>query len=112
MKIKDLYNKYIHWIVIVLFVLLCFKGCQSCSRNRKVEYNKTQYEYVVDSLTNTIGFKNDTIHILNDSIAMYKYKLGLVEDNNKMLKESNKHYRNANTKLADANKNLSNKKEE
>lgn len=112
MKIKELYNKYIHWIVVTLFIILCFKGCQSCSKNRKMEYNKIQYENAIDSLTNMINLKNDTIYILSDSMKMYRYKLGLIEDNNKMLKESNKYYRNANTKLADANKNLSNKKEE
>lgn len=112
MNIKEVYHKYIHWIVILLFVLLSFKSCQSCSRDRALKYQTVQYQQNIDSLSTQIVEKIDTIYILKDSIKMYRYKLGIVEDNNRALKESNRHYRSTNSRLVDANKNLSNKKEE
>lgn len=108
---KNFYNKYSKWITIVLFILLSFKSCQSCSRNSIIEYNKNSYEIIIDSLNNELMNISNIIKLQHDTIEMYKFQLNIMETNNKELKESNKYYQNTNRVLVNTNKELSNKTE-
>ena len=109
---KEFCNKNIKWIAIILFILLTFKSCQSCTRNSTIEYNKNNYEIVIDSLNNELINMSDIIKLQHDTIEMYKFQLSIMETNNKELKESNKYYQNTNRVLVNTNKNLTNKTEE
>lgn len=118
MKIKDLYNKYIHWIVIILFILLMFKGCQSCSRDRKIEYNQSQYRQSeimlmesIDSINNVIQYRNQQIDSLHSIIVNKDFQLNILNNELEELKETVKHYRDTNTTLINTNRELTNKTE-
>lgn len=108
---KDWYKRYINWIVIILFVLLCFKGCQSCSRQSALKWNTQKYEYKIDSLSEYIIHQTDSIHNLKDSIRMYQFKMGLVEKDNKRLMESNRQIQRNNNILINTNNQIINKSE-
>jgi hypothetical protein len=108
---KEFYKKYKNWFVVILFFLFGLKSCQSCSRQRSIEYNKIKYEHVIDSLQVLIESKNDTITSQQNNLKIYKVNLGLVEDSNKALRESNKRFQSTNRVLVYVNKNLSNKTE-
>ena len=108
---KNLYQKYINWIVIFLIVLCSFKTCQSCSRSR-------QLEYIQSTTTENIGYYIDTLTIYKDSLNMYKDSLRVktievyyLNDKIKTLKGSNTYLRNTNKGLIKVNEKLSNKEE-
>jgi hypothetical protein len=86
---KQLYSKYVNYIVIALFVLLSLKSCQSCSRQRTIEWHTTKYEAKIDTLNNAIDNYIGDIKVLEDSIEMYRFKMGLIEKDNERLVESN-----------------------
>lgn len=104
---KELYKKYINWIIVFLICLCCFKSCQSCSRGRSLDYQKYSYEYVIDSLNKDIIHYQDTIKSQQDTIKIYQIQLNIMDENNKMLKESNKYFQNTNRTLINTNKELS-----
>ena len=64
-------DKYYIWIIIVLSVLFLFKNCQSCSRNRALEFNDIIYESIMDSMENDINNQLIYISLLEDSIKTY-----------------------------------------
>lgn len=111
---REFYNKYKNYIVVVLLAALCFKSCQSCMRNRTILYNDIKYHKIVDSLKNVIESKDMEIDsliydnnaykitILNNAIDQYKAS-------NETLKEANKHYMNTNKILVNTNKQIINK---
>ena len=108
---KNLYQKYINWIVIILIVLCSFKTCQSCSRSR-------QLDYIQSNTSETIGYYIDTLNVYKDSLNMYKDSLRVktievyyLNDKIKTLKGSNAYLRNTNKGLIKVNEKLSNKEE-
>ena len=118
MKVKELYNKYINWIVVILLLLFTLKGCQSCSRNRVIEYNQNQYEQsesvlndYIDSMEMVIQCQNYRIDSLNTVIVNKDFQLNILNNELGELKESVKHYRNTNTTLVNTNRELTNKTE-
>ena len=122
MKLKEFYNKYINWIVVVLFVLLMFKSCQSCSRDRANEYNTTLHnqaetvlvdslsgkDYIIDSLTRVIKDKDKDI---NNIKAKADSEIANKDAQIASLKGEVKHLRSTNSTLININKGLSNKEE-
>ena len=106
------YEKYKNWVVVSLFILLCFKGCQSCSRSRVIEWNKNIYESNIDSLTNVIDLKSDSLQMFADSIHMYKFMMDRVERDNKWLIEANRQIQRNNTTLINTNNQIVNKDKE
>ena len=106
---KEWYKKYVNYIVISLFVLLGFKSCQSCSRQRSSEWQAIQYEAKIDTLDRLLQDSYRTIEVLTDSIDMYKFRMDLVESNNKQLLESNRNIQRNNTTLINANNHIINK---
>lgn len=111
MNIKELYKKYINWVVIILFCLWGLKSCQSCSRQRQLDYNVSKYENVIDSLNYEIDKLYDSVKIQKDSLSIYKIQLDNMNEKNQILNNVNKHFQNTNKVLINTNKNLSNKEE-
>lgn len=109
MKIKDFINRHSNIILIILISLFLLKNCQSCNRQRTIEFNKYNYELVTDSLkyiNNQYKIQNQ---LLKDSIGMYRIEIEQLNDKIDILKGSNKHYQQTNRILINTNRNLSNK---
>lgn len=109
---KEWYKKYVNYIVITLFVLLGFKSCQSCSRQRRAEWQYAKYEARIDTLDMLLQDSYGTIGILTDSLSMYKFKMGIIERDNKRLSESNQRIQRNNTTLINTNNQIINKDKE
>lgn len=109
---KEWYKKYVNYIVITLFVLLSFKSCQSCSRQRSAEWQYAKYETQIDTLDMLLQDSRRTIDVLTDSINMYKFKMGIIEQDNKRLSESNQRIQRNNTTLINTNNQIINKDKE
>lgn len=109
MRVKDFINKYSNIILIVLVCLFLLKNCQSCNKQRVIEFNKYNYELVVDSLNNINNQYKIQNQLLKDSIGMYRIEIEQLNDKIDILKGSNKHYQHTNRILVNTNKNLSNK---
>ena len=113
MTLKEIYTKYTKWIVIILLCLLTFKSCQSCSRNRTMQFNDLQYTEYIDSLNTVI----DSLEMRNDSSldSVNQYKIE-VKNLNKLIdryEKDNNHYKSMNKSLINTNKELSlNKQQE
>ena len=101
---KNLYQKYINWIVILLVVLCSFKTCQSCSRSRQLEYLQSIQIETVESY-------KDTLNIYKDSLKLKQIEVTYLNDKIKSLKGSNAYLRNTNKGLIKVNEKLSNKEE-
>lgn len=101
---KNLYQKYINWIVILLVVLCSFKTCQSCSRSRQLEYLQSI------QIETTESYK-DTLNIYKDSLKLKQIEVTYLNDKIKSLKGSNAYLRNTNKGLIKVNEKLSNKEE-
>ena len=106
---KEWYNKYKDYIVITLLVLLSFKGCQSCTKTRQLEYLEIQKCFVIDSLNNIEDSLISDIDSLNRELTIYKYKSETLQDVNRSLKESNSNLSRSNRNLSETNKTLINK---
>lgn len=111
MKIKEFYNKYINWIVIILVCFIILKGCQSCSMDRRFEYKTNQTEQIIDSLNNHIDSLNDVINLMNKDIEYLNASNNTLNQANKNLTDANKHYRDANNVLVNTNKQLTEQKD-
>lgn len=109
MDIKSLYKRYVNWVVIGLSLLFLVKSCQSGSRQRQIEWHKTQYEAKIDSLCGVIDSCQMHIDKQRDSINIYKVEVGMMKDNNEVLKGMNRHFQTTNKSLIDTNKKLTNK---
>ena len=113
---KKIYQRYKDWFVIGLFCLFCFKSCQSCSRNRMIEFSNAKHVSIIDSMKNdiiTINHQNDS---LNNIIQLQQMEIlskdALIQSNNTMIetyKEETKHYRNTNRVLINTNNQIINK---
>ena len=125
MDIKSLYKRYVNWVVIGLSLLFLVKSCQSGSRQRQIEWHKTQYEAKIDSLCGVIDScqmhidkQRDSINIYKVDLrgevmypGIYKVEVGMMKDNNEVLKGMNRHFQSTNKSLIDTNKKLTNKEE-
>lgn len=116
---KEWYNKYKNYIVIALLVLLGLKSCQSCSRNRTIEFNNIKHTELVDSLKNELVLADKEIDSLRYDIKIYKGINDLYVDEISRLnntidqyKEDNRHYRNTNRVLVNTNNQIINKEKE
>lgn len=109
---KELYRKYVNWIVIILFILLCGKSCQGCNSNRRLEWNEIQYHKQIELYESHIDSLNLLVKDQCDSITTLHNKLIEVKSNLIEVNELNHYMRNINNKLIETTKNLSNKKEE
>lgn len=108
---KEIYKKYVNWIVAILFILFCGKSCQSCNDKRRSDWNIHNYELIIDSIENdktTLELNNRE---LKDSIKFYMFKLE--EKNNEIieLKSNMKYIKNINNNLIETTNNLSKIKE-
>lgn len=99
MKIKEIYRKYINYIVICLTCLFILKSCHSCTVERRCEFQKNKYEYVVDSLSKRIDK-------YEDSLRVYSIELKNLKESNNTLRGINKHFQNTNRTLVNTNKEL------
>jgi FtsZ-binding cell division protein ZapB len=108
---KELYKKYINWIVVILFCLWGLKSCQTCSKQRQLDYNSVKYEKTIDSLNYEIHTLNDLIKSQKDSLSIYQIQIDNLNEKNQILNNVNKHFQNTNKVLINTNKNLSNKEE-
>ena len=106
MTFKEFYNKYINWIVIGLICFVMLKGCQSCNKDRQMEYKSSQYEQVIDSLNNRIDTLNADIESLKNVNKLYINDIEHLKATNESLQNANKHYRNTNNTLVNTNKKL------
>ena len=109
MNFKEFYNKYINWIVVVLICLVMLKGCQSCTKERRLEFNEIRTEQIVDSLNNEISSLYKQIDSLNNDIALKNKDINHLKSTNDNLSTANKHYRVTNNTLVNTNKKLTEK---
>lgn len=119
MKVRDFYHKYINWIVAILTVLFLFKGCQSCSRERVIEYNSCEFnkreQVLIDSIdaqNDIIQYKDFQIDSLSNIIINRDFQLNILNNEVEELRGLNTHFRTTNTTLINTNRELSNKTEE
>lgn len=113
---KKFYKRYKDLVVVSLLLLLCLKSCQSCSRNRRIEFNNRKYEMIVDSLQQTILFIDSQKDSLRNDIQLYTNQISSLESTINIYKEANqslindnKHYRNTNRVLINTNNQIINK---
>lgn len=109
MNIKEFYNKYKDWFLIILLILLSFKGCQSCSKNRQLEYKEIQYLFFKDSVMYIQDSLSNIIDSLNSELTIYKVQSETLKEFNNSLKETNSNLSRSNKNLSETNKNLTNK---
>lgn len=100
-KLKLFYTKYVNWIVIILFVCLGLKTCQSCSRERRVVYYQTQTTQTIDSLLNIIEERNKRIDSLTYELEKQSDRNAQIQREIKLLKETNVYFKQSNKKLID-----------
>jgi uncharacterized coiled-coil DUF342 family protein len=96
-------------IITCLFIMLVLKGCNSCSMERRYEYNLSAYEYKIDSMQSIIDERSidtkdlcDTIHSLRTENSILK---SVISD----LKSDRDHYRKINKELVGVTDKLSKK---
>ena len=106
---NDFIKKYYKIIICVLLGILLLKNCQTCSKQRTIEYNQYNYEMCLDSLSNINDYYKLEISNLKDSISKYKIQVESLNEKVEMLKNSNKYYQQTNRILVNTNSNLSNK---
>lgn len=106
---KEFYRKYVDWIVVVLFMLVCGKSCQSCNADRRLTWSEYQFECEIELVENQLdSIKNDNER-LSDSINILYNKLKWVEIENERLNDLNLHLKQSNKSLIKTTINLSNK---
>ena len=106
MKLKELYKKWVNWIVVILLCLYGMKSCQSCSRERRLEFNEIKYEIVIDSLTSTIYDYKEVIRAYSDTINIKNVEIEALQRSNDMLKGINRHFQSTNRTLINTNRDL------
>ena len=100
---REFYNKYVNWIVIILFIMVCAKSCRSCALESRSTWDNVKRTEYVDSLT----YRYDSIYnnlynmykSANDSFVHYKQ---LYQSENKLnykLKSDIEYFRKINSKL-------------
>lgn len=109
MNIKEFYNKYKDWFLIVLLILLSFKGCQSCSKTRQLEYQEIQNTFLMDSMIYIQDNLNNKIDSLDRELIIYKLQSETLKEFNNSLKETNSNLSRSNKNLSETNKSLINK---
>lgn len=106
-KLKTFYKKHIDKIVILLLFLLFVKGCQKSGVERRMEYSKTQYEKIIDSL-NTVNNEYsvdtkdlcDTIHSLRAENTILKEVIKDLKDDKQFYQKTNKNLTDVATALS------------
>lgn len=106
---KNFYKKHVNKIVIILFALLVFKSCNSCTSNRRNEYTANQYEMIIDSLRTDIESLESYVKNLKDTININAYKIHTLQERERELIENNSHLNIVNRELVKTTKNLSDK---
>lgn len=99
-KIKSYIKEYSLLIISGLILAFMLRGCNIDRAERRYEYAKNNYEYIIDSLHNQIKYNRDTLQALRAENEMLKYNI----DN---VRRDVEHYRNANRNLINVTKNLS-----
>lgn len=98
-KIKEFFNKHQLWIFIILVVLLGFKSCQSCRRNKQIQYYKSTSSIEIDSIINQKDIQIKRVDSLQNEILLRDQKIDHLRKENELLKETNKHYKMTNNEL-------------
>ena len=111
MNIREFYNRYINWIVVVLVCLVMIKGCKSCTIEREMIYNNIKTEQIIDSLSSTIISLNNEIDSLNNVIDLNNKDIEYLKVSNNTLGQANKYYRDANNTLVNTNRKLTEQKD-
>lgn len=83
----------------ILFALLVFKSCESCSRSNTIVWERTNHTHVVDSLNHVISVLHDDNKTLTDSIKLLNVHVRSINSEKQILIESNKNQMNTNKEL-------------
>lgn len=108
-KIKEWLKEYQPLIIGLLILILMLKGCTSCQEQRRYEYSKSQYEYVIDSMQNVIDERSTDTKDLCDTIHSLRAETSILKDVIKDLREDKNYYRKTNDDLANVAKSLTKK---
>lgn len=92
-------RKYSIVIICALVFLFACKSCQSCSRSRTLDFERTQTKHVVDSLNSIIRVLNADVQISNDSIKILNTEINALKEMNGMMQGSLDHARQTNNSL-------------
>ena len=106
---KEFIHRYYNTIICFLLCIFLLKSCQSCNRQKTIEYNQYNYELELDSISNLNDYYKSEIMALQDSISKYKIHVEQLNDKIDILKSSNNHFQRTNRILINTNSNLSNK---
>lgn len=92
-------RKYSIAIICALILLFAGKSCQSCSRGRVLDYQKAQYEHIVDSLNAVNRTLDVDLQVAGDSIKILNTEIVALKEMNGMIQGSLDHARKTNTTL-------------
>ena len=95
-------QKYPIGIICVLVFFLACKSCQSCSRGRALEHERTQHERVVDSLKGIQRGLSADLQLTNDSIKILNTEINALKEMNGVMKGSLDHARQTNRSLVNS----------
>lgn len=98
-KLKELFNKYKIWIFVILLILLGFKSCQSCQKDRQMRFYKNTSTLRLDSIYNEHQLLIKNIDSLMTEIKIRDQKISHMEKENNLLKETNNQYKQTNKEL-------------
>jgi len=88
MELKVIFQKYNKAIIIVLFILFCFKSIQGCARKSALRRSEIKHTLIQDSLKNVIIKKDSLIKELNFDIKTYKIAAQAAEDKAKSVQSA------------------------
>jgi hypothetical protein len=103
-------EKYTLVIIVALGFLLLCKSCQSCTRQRALEYVKTEHVQYVDSVSSVIREMDSKIVTADDSIKILNTKIDALLEAKGLMQSSLDHAVSTNQSLVQTIKNNSNKK--
>jgi len=86
--------------IFILFILFCFKSCQSCDRERAIEKNTKRDNHVIDSMNLKIISLVDSIKVLKNDFNMEKNRADYADKRANSIESVSEHIKtNSNIKI-------------
>lgn len=108
-KIKVWVKEHHLLVIVCLLVIIMFKGCKSCSSERRFDYQLSNYEHVIDSMQTVIDNGSISNKDLYDSINSLKSENNMLKDVIKDIRDDKEYYKKQNRNLTNVAENLSKK---
>lgn len=108
-KIKEFFNKYKNYILIILLVFLALKSCKTCTLQNRYKYQEIQKEFLIDSMQSIIDNYENNNKYLKDTIYSLKNENTILKEVIVDLKADKKHFQTTNKNLTNVANKLSNR---